>query len=378
MRVALIHYWLVGMTGGEKVLESLCRLFPQADIYTHVLDQQAVSARILQHKIRTSFIARLPRSIIWYKKYLPLMPFALEQLDLRGYDLVISSESGPAKGVLTGPSCVHLCYCHSPMRYLWDFYQDYLEGSSLPMRLVFRFFAGRLRLWDYASAARVDHFIANSRHVAARVRKHYRRESAVIHPPVQHSRFLPPNGNFARTDENSPYVFLGRLTAYKRADLAVKAFTASGRRLIVIGAGEEKARLEAIAGRNIRFIPHPSDEEVERCLEQARALIFPGLEDFGIVPLEAMSAGRPVVAFAGGGALESVKDGVTGLFFDRQEPEALNEAVDRLEARYADFSPETISKWAEGFDVAVFERKLAEHINALMGQPVARLEQAPL
>jgi glycosyltransferase involved in cell wall biosynthesis len=362
--VALVHYWLVGMRGGERVLESLCRIFPEADIYTHVLDRSAVSGGIARRRIGTTFIGRLPGARRWYQRYLPLMPLALEQLDLRGYDLVVSSESGPAKGVITGRDCVHVCYCHSPMRYLWDFYQDYLESAGPVTRPLFRFFAHRLRLWDYASAARVDWFIANSRNVAERIRKCWRRGSVVIHPPVEHARFRP--ASFVAARPEAPYVFLGQLVAYKRADVAVRAFNASGRRLLIIGEGAERPRLEALARRNISFLGRRSDEETACLLREARALVFPGEEDFGIVPLEAMSAGRPVVAYGRGGALETVKEGVTGLFFDEPTPESLNAAIQRLEENYAAFDPQTVADHAAAFDVAVFERRMRERIGGFL------------
>ncbi|MDR2489462.1 MAG: glycosyltransferase [Desulfovibrio sp.] len=366
MRVALIHYWLVGMRGGEKVLESLCRIFPRADIFTHVLDRNAISESILRHRIRTSFINRLPKAVTWYQKYLPLMPLALEQLDLRGYDLVISSESGPAKGVLTGKGCVHICYCHSPMRYLWDFYHDYLESAGPLSGPAFRLFAHRLRLWDYASSARVDYFIANSRNVAERIRKHYRRGAGIIHPPVEYARFRPEGGAFSMAEQSAPYVLLGQLVHYKRPDIAVRAFNDSGRGLLVIGEGEQRRKLEKLARGNIVFMGRQSDAAVARLLAESRGLIFPGEEDFGIVPLEAMAAGRPVLAYAGGGALETIRNGVTGLFFEEQTPQSLNAAIDRLEAEPRAFSPERISNWAAGFDVSVFERKLADYIGKLL------------
>lgn len=193
LRVAVIHYWLTGMRGGEKVVEALCRIFPQADIYTHVVRPEALSETITSHPIHTTFIQKLPGSVRHYQKYLPLMPLALEQLDLRGYDLVISSESGPAKGVITRADTPHICYCHSPMRYLWDFYQDYLESAGAVTRLLMRPLFHRLRLWDYASAQRVDHVIANSRTVARRVKRWWGKEAAVIHPPVDISRFSSPH-----------------------------------------------------------------------------------------------------------------------------------------------------------------------------------------
>ncbi|MDR2123491.1 MAG: glycosyltransferase [Desulfovibrio sp.] len=361
MKVALVHYWLTGMRGGEKVLERLCRIFPRADIYTHVIDRSAVPEEILRHDIRTTFIARLPGAVTRYRHYLPLMPAALEQIDLRGYDLVVSSESGPAKGVLTGPDCLHICYCHSPMRYLWDFYQEYLESFGPVTRTAFRLFAHRLRLWDYASAARVDRFIANSRAVAGRIRKYYRREADVIYPPVDCARFRPADGVFAPPAADAPYVFLGQLVAYKKADLAVRAFNASGRRLLIIGDGEQRKKLQAEAGPNVTFALRRDDAETARLLAASRALVFPGEEDFGIVPLEAAAAGRPVLAYARGGALETVRDGVTGLFFSEQTPESLNAGLDRLEARYDAFDPAALSAWAAHFDTEVFDRRMREY-----------------
>jgi glycosyltransferase involved in cell wall biosynthesis len=368
MKVALVHYWLTGMRGGEKVLESLCRIFPQADIYTHVVDRSAVSEALLRHRIRTTFIARLPGAVAHYRHYLPLMPRALEQLDLRGYDLVISSESGPAKGVLTGPDCLHVCYCHSPMRYIWDFYQDYLESFGPVTRTAFKLFAHRLRLWDYASAARVDRFIANSRWVAERIRKYYRREAEVLYPPVDCARFRPADGIFAPPPADAPYVFLGQLVAYKRADLAIAAFNASGRKLLIIGDGEQRKQLQAGAGPNIRFVLRRNDAETARLLAGARALVFPGEEDFGIVPLEAAAAGRPVLAYARGGALETVREGVTGLFFAEQTPESLNAGLDRLEAMGDAFDPAAASAWAAKFDAEVFERRMRAYLDDMLAR----------
>ena len=366
MKVAIVHYWLLGMRGGEKVLESLCRIFPQADIFTHVLDAGNISPAIARHTIRTTMIARLPFAKTWYKRYLPLMPFALEQLDLRGYDLVISSESGPAKGVLTDSGCVHVCYCHSPMRYLWDLYQDYLQNAGFLTSMALRLFATKLRIWDYASAARVDHFIANSFNVARRIEKHYRRTAEVVHPPVDIARFRPIDGKYKSASPDAPYVMLGELVRYKRTDLAVQAFNVSGRQLVVIGDGEDAHRLRAMAKPNIHFASRQDDASVVRLLGESRGLIFPGEEDFGIVPLEAMACGRPVVAYGRGGALETVQDGVTGVFFQEQTPEALNEAVERLENNYNHFDTQTIADRAASFDVREFERKLTVYFAKVM------------
>lgn len=366
MKVAIVHYWLVGMRGGEKVLESLCRLFPDADIYTHVYEPEAVSQIIRRHAVRTTFISRLPLAGKLYRHYLPLMPMALEQLDLRAYDLVISSESGPAKGVLTRADCPHICYCHSPMRYLWDFYQDYLEQSGRIRRAAFSLFSQRLRLWDYASAARVDHFIANSANVAARIRKYYRRRAEVIHPPVNTQAFAPAGGLFKKPGPDAPYLLFGQLVSYKRADLAVNAFNDSGRPLLVVGEGECKKELQASARSNISFLPRQEEARVAELLSGARALIFPGEEDFGIVPVEAMAAGRPVLAFGRGGALETVREGLSGLFFHEQTPQSLNQALERFENMESEFDPAAIAAHAGGFARPLFESRMREAVERFL------------
>ena len=314
MRVALVHYWLVGMRGGEKVLEALCRLYPQADIYTHCVDRARLSPLLREKTIRTTFIQRLPGSVRHYKFYLPLMPLALEQLDLRGYDLIISSESGPAKGVLCRAVTPHICYCHTPMRYLWDFYQDYLKEAGLATRFFMRPCFHYLRLWDAASAARPDRILANSRAVARRVARWWGREAHVVHPPAAVERFAPTGPGGA----DKPYLCFGQLVAYKRADLAVTACLRSGRKLVVAGAGTELPRLRALAEGSelISFADRVPDADVPGLLASCRALLFPGEEDFGITPVEAMAAGRPVIAYARGGALETVREGESGLFFN--------------------------------------------------------------
>ena len=239
MRVAIVHYWLVGMRGGEKVIEALCRMYPEADVFTHVYVPEAVSEEIRRNKVTTSFIGRLPRAAKLYQRYLPLMPLALEQLDLRGYDLIISSESGPAKGVIPPPGAMHICYCHSPMRYIWNMFHEYRERSGPITRFVMPALAHYIRNWDSISASRVDHFIANSETVAARLHRYYRRASTVIHPPVDVDAFevLP-----AELVEDY-CLMVGELVGYKRPELAVEAFNRTGQRLVVIGGGEMLAEL---------------------------------------------------------------------------------------------------------------------------------------
>lgn len=331
MRVALVHYWLVNMRGGERVLESLCRLFPEADIYTHVLIPESLSPTLRRHRIRTTFINRLPGSARHYQKYLPLMPLALEQLDLRAYDLIVSSESGPAKGVLARADTPHLCYCHTPMRYLWDFYQDYLETAGPLTRVAMRVLFHRLRQWDALSAGRPHRIVANSHVVAQRVARWWGREASVVYPPVDTLRFAAaPDAGPPQPD--APYLYVGQLVRYKRPDIAVQACSRSGRRLLVAGDGEERRCLEGMAGPGVRFLGRVGHEELPALYRHCRALLFPGEEDFGIVPVEAQAAGRPVIAYGRGGAVETVRHGETGMFFDSQTAEALCAALDEFES----------------------------------------------
>lgn len=358
MKVAIIHYWLVGMRGGEKVLEALCRMYPEAVIYTHVYDPEVISPAIKKHKIITTFINKLPRAARMYKTYLPLMPLALELLDLSDYDLVLSSESGPAKGVIPPPGSVHVCYCHTPMRYIWNMYHEYRSRAGILTRLVMPPLAHYLRLWDTASAARVDHFVANSRTVANRIRRYYGRDAQVIFPPVDTHAFQP----VPASELGDFYLMAGELVAYKRPDLAVRAFNESGRKLVVIGGGEMLETMRRLAGPTVTVLgPQPFDV-LKRHYAQCRALIFPGEEDFGLVPIEAMASGRPVIAYGRGGATETVVDGVTGVFFPEQTPAALNAAVARLDQLTLDVSK--IVQHAQNFSIAVFEREMKIMIDA--------------
>ncbi|WP_346666767.1 glycosyltransferase [uncultured Desulfovibrio sp.] len=368
MRVALVHYWLAVMGGGEKVLEAICRLYPEADIYTHVLRPENLPPELRRHAIRTTFINALPGSARHYQKYLPLMPLALEQLDLTGYDLVISSESGPAKGVITRPDALHLCYCHSPMRYLWDNWPVYQANAGRFTRLCSRFLLPRLRQWDVLSAMRVDRIVANSRHVARRIRKYWRREAHVVHPPVDTQAYAP-----RAQAGGEHYLCFGRLTHYKRVDLAIEACNRLGRQLLIIGDGEERRRLEALAGPTVRFLGRLDDAEVRALLARSRALLFPGEEDFGIIPVEAMSAGVPVIAYGRGGARETVQEGLTGLLFDEQRADCLQAAILRFEALEESFSPSVLHAHAEEFS----EARFAQAFRSEVERGFAELESRP-
>ncbi len=351
LRVAIVHYWLVGMRGGERVLERILNLYPNADIFTHAYAPERVSDRIRSANVQTSFIQKLPGAVKHYQKYLPLMPRALEALDLSAYDLVISSEAGPAKGVIAKPDAAHVCYCHSPMRYLWDQAALYRKNAGLVARLGMDLFSHDLRIWDVTSAQRVDRFMANSNFIASRIRKYYRRDAAVVFPPVEVDAFT-----IAR-DVESHYLWLGQMTAYKRPDLAVEAFNRLGLPLLMVGEGEMEPKLRAQANANIKFAKNLPYAELKKAYATARGLIFTAEEDFGIVPVEMMASGRPVLAFQRGGALDTVTDGVSGRFFDDASVDGLIAGVQEFERFLSDFSPEackaSVARFApENFDAA--------------------------
>ena len=365
-RVALIHYWLLRMRGGERVLEQVLRLFPDADIFTHVYDPAGVSELIRARPVRTTLISRLPASRKLYQKYLPLMPLALEELDLSGYDLVISFEAGPAKGVITGPDVLHVCYCHSPMRYLWDLYPQYRRSAGWLSRLAMPIFFPRLRTWDVASAARVDHFIANSNFVRRRIMKVYRRDANVVHPPAPVERFQPSS------DVGAGYLWVGELAPYKRADIAVEAFTRLGLPLTVVGDGAMARSVRRGAGDNIKFITRLDFAGLREAYARCRALVFTAEEDFGIVPVEVMASGRPVLAYGAGGALETVVPGVTGMFFNPQTVDGLVDGIERLEAWLPSFDPRDAVAHAGGFSEARFRSDLLDALEkAAEGGPEA-------
>ena len=358
MRVALVHYWLTKMRGGERVLEAFCEMFPQADIYTHVVDRSQLSDTITRHEIKTSFISKLPFAKSQYQKYLPFMPRALEELDLSSYDLVISSESGPAKGVITDPDAFHLCYCHSPMRYIWDLYPHYLNEAGFLARQAFPGIAQRLRTWDVTSAARVDQFVANSSFVQRRIQKFYRRDSEVIHPPVAVS-------DFASAQKDGPgeyYLAAGELVGYKRFDLVVDAFTRLNKRLVVVGDGEQRKDLERRAGETSEFLGRVDFSELKQRFGACKALVFPGEEDFGMIPVEVMAAGRPVIAYGKGGALDTVIDGQSGVLFHEQSEAALLAAIERFEQM--SFAPDQLQRHAHTFGPDAFKSKIAAVLKA--------------
>ncbi len=360
MRVAIVHDWLTGLRGGEKVLELLLELYPEATIFTLLHLPGSTSPRIESHPIRTTFIQRLPLAGRHYRWYLPLFPRAIESLDLSGFDLVLSSSHCVAKGAIAPKQALHICYCHTPMRYVWDRFEDYF-GTGWKARLLYGPAARRLRRWDRDSASRVHHFIANSRYVASRIRDYYGREvDAVIPPPVDTGFYTPAPEGAASAE---PYfLVVSALVAYKRIELAIEAFRGRAEPLLIVGTGPSKARLEALAPKNVRFLGWLPDDELRRLYRGCRAAILPGVEDFGIVPLEALACGAPVVAYGEGGALDTVKDGQTGVLFQEPTAPSLSRAIDRVSG--LGFNKESLRNWALGFSRERFLTEMREFISS--------------
>ncbi len=383
MKVALVHDWLTGMRGGEKCLEVFCELFPRATLFTLVHRRGALSPTIEAMEIRTSFIQRLPGARRSHQKYLPLFPSAVERWDFSGFDFIFSTSHCVAKGAVPPPGALHVCYCHTPMRYVWEFFAEYFRGpgSGLATRTIMPFVARRLRAWDVASAARVHRFVANSRNVAERIRRIYGRESDVICPPVDTERFRPRGadalsagpssagrpgaGAPSAAGSDAPFLVVSKLVPYKRVDVAVRAATRLGAPLRVVGDGPERSRLAALAGPSVRFDGWLDDAALAEAYRDARALLFPGVEDFGIVPLEAQASGIPVIAFAAGGALETVVDGGTGILFAPQTEEALVAAIRRLDA--LPFDPAAARRNAERFARPRFADEIRAYLAPLIG-----------
>lgn len=358
MKVALIHDWLNGMRGGEKVLEVFCELFPAADIFTLVLERDKLSEKIARMKIKTSFIQNLPGGLRHYRHYLPLFPAAVERFNLKGYDLVISTSHAVAQGVRTPPSALHISYCFTPMRYIWFFYQDYFGAGKLK-KLLLQPVLSYLRRWDLSSSRRVDHFWAISKNVARRIERIYNRKSRVIYPPVDGDFFRPGGlpGDY--------FLVVSALVPYKKVELAISVFNRLKLPLKIIGTGPRQQQLRQAAAENIEFLGWQDNESLREYYRSCRALIFPGEEDFGIVPLEAMACGRPVIGFGAGGLLETVipwmetgKAAPTGVFFYQQTEDSLLGAVDLFRKREDEFNRQAIRDHALKFNRDIFRREI--------------------
>jgi len=378
VKVALVHDWLTGMRGGEKCLEALCELFPTATLFVLVHVKGSVSEAIEKMDIRTSFVQRLPFARKRYRSYLPLFPTAVEQFDMRPFDLVVSSSHCVAKGVIPRADSIHICYCNTPMRYVWAMYEEYFGAGRLRgfSRLAVPLFANYLRMWDVASSQRVDAFVANSENVRKRIWRYYRRESEVIFPPVD------TESTWLSTEDDGYFLIVSAFAPYKRLDVAVEAFSRRKEKLVIVGTGQEEQKLRKMAGSNIEFVGWVAPENLGKYYANCRALIFPGEEDFGIVPVEAQCYGKPVIALGQGGVLETVsgrwlseiqgsKRGQklekkeektqgksTGIFFREQTAEQLIQAVEKFGE--LEFDPSFIRAHALRFDRAQFKNKMKE------------------
>ncbi|MEO8737804.1 MAG: glycosyltransferase [Edaphobacter sp.] len=368
MRVAIVHHWFVTRGGGERVAECIASLFPDAEIFTLIADDPGIPEGLRGRRMHTSFLQRIPLAKSYHRHMMPLYPAATEALDLRGFDLVISSDSGPVKGVRVDTGAVHICYCHSPMRYLYDGYQTYRSQMGTLTRMAFSATAPRVRDWDIRAAQRVTYFVANSEYVADRIRRCYGRESVVIHPPIdlERARLAVPGQH---------YLCAGRLVGYKRTELMIEACARLGRQLRIAGTGPEEPRLRKLAGAaNVTFLGEMATEALWQEYAECRALLFAADEDFGMVPLEAQACGRPVIAYGAGGSLETVRNldeaemgnRATGIYFGEQTAESLIEGILRFEAAEAagSFKASVIQAWAAEFWTPVFLRRLREFVLA--------------
>lgn len=365
MKVALVQDWLVKFGGAEWTLLNWHKIFPDAPLYVLVYDKKKMGEAFADFDVRTTYIQKIPGGVKHYQALLPLMPGAWERLDLTEYDLVISSCSSCCKGIITRPDALHICYCHTPTRYFWDMFYEYRKESN-PIKAFFMTpFIHKLRMWDKLATDRVDYFIANSKFTQKRIRKYYRRDSDVIYSVG--GNFVPQE-IFDSTQKEDFYLTVGRLIGYKRFDLAIKACNQLGKRLIVVGTGNEEENLKKIAGPTIEFKGYCSDAEILEYYAKAKAFLFPGLEDFGFTPVEAQSGGTPVIAFGKGGALETVEDGKTGLYFYEQSVDAILDCMEKFEAEGVEKTREEIRDYAGTFSAENFREQMYDYCMSKLNQ----------
>ena len=365
-KIAIVHDFLTYFGGAEQVLLSLHKLYPKAPIYTLLYDKEKMQRYFPDAKIRTSFLNKFPKFLRKRKKYLlPLMPTAAETFDLRDFDIVISSSNSFAKGIITKPKTVHICYCHAPTRFLWDWHYNYLRENKIKglKKMLIIPLLHYLRMWDKSASERVDHFIANSKNTADKIKKFYGRNSEVIYPPAITGKLKVHKVKSQKSDNY--FLIVSRLSPYKKIDIAIEAFNKLELPLIIIGDGQDRKRLEKIAGGNIKFLGFQPEEKLGQYYQNCYAFIFPGEDDFGITPIEAMSFGKPVLAFRKGGAMETIIEGVTGEFFDDPIPEILADGIRRIKNNYNNYNPEKIKLHAEKFSRKKFEENIRNIIEKL-------------
>ena len=363
MKTAIVHDWLVNYGGAERVVEQMLLLYPDADIYTLVYDEKKMGKIFPKEKVHTSSLQKIPMAEKLYTKFLSLMPKAFEEFDLTGYDLVIASSSCCAKGVITSPTTPFIAYIHSPMRYAWDLYYDYLKNSGRLTKFFMKRWMPDIRKWDYISSQRIDTLVANSSYIARRIKKFWNRDAAEVYPPVDTDRL-----SISDEAAGDYFVVFSRFVPYKRIDLAISACARLNKKLIVIGSGSQEKELKLLAAScknaDIKFTGRISDSEVKAYLQKCRALIFCAEEDFGIIPVEAQACGRPIIAFGKGGALETVVNEKTGVFFEEQSVESLVKAIEKFEKldKENTFNPKKIREHAEKFSAENFRKNLSEQI----------------
>jgi len=369
MKVAIVHYWFIARRGGEKVVESILKIYPNADIYTLFYDKKQYGDFLNNFNVTTSILdtSFLRKN---YQKIFPLYPIGIKSLKLnKKYDLIISSESGPAKGIKTKDNTPHICYIHSPMRYCWSHQDIYINSVHLTLRPFLRFFLKRLQIWDKSTIDNVDLYLSNSFNVAKRIKKYYKKESIVVYPPIAEELFNKP---LEDNREKNIYLSFGAITPYKRIDLLVDVFNKNGKKLIIVGEGSEKEKLQKIAANNIEFKGSIEWDSIEKIFSKTKALLFPGEEDFGMIPLELMAYGIPIIAYKKGGVIETVienKQNVkesTGMFFNFQNSKSIQNIIEQFEKIEDQFDPKWIRKHAESFREAHFLSNFAEHVESFL------------